>query len=407
MFFTPSIVFKNPGLIDLRCLRNFGVSAKPNSDNPIGKFGSGLKVAVCILLRLRCSVTLYRGMDRYTFGTKPVEIRGKMFDFITMTHPDGTEEEMPFNTHVGEHWADWTPFRELHSNVLDEGGETIRLNGRQEYTPVENQTAFVIKGDAIDAAYGQRHTIFLTSAPILADQNVEVHSGPSDYAYYRGVRVLKLRRPSIYTYNLLHSLFGLTEDRTLKSESDLDYYVSKMLETCEDEAFMRALMLSPNHSFEHHMTVHADEASSPFINLYSRLRKEGQILHLTPWSSNLYLKTEKTFPLPPPVSLNRIQEIQLKRALDFCDKAGFHIKDTYPVVVISHAPGGGWLGLAQDGKIILTLQAFDQGVKELVNTILEEYFHLKHSLRDETREMQTFLLRQMVNMAELVTGEAL
>ena len=55
------IVHSTPGLIDLRAFTTFGVNSKPNSKNPIGYFGTGLKYAVAVLARHKCPVTVWIG----------------------------------------------------------------------------------------------------------------------------------------------------------------------------------------------------------------------------------------------------------------------------------------------------------------------------------------------------------
>ena len=48
------IVFENPGEIDVAAISTFGVSVK-ETDNPIGFFGTGLKVRHCHLTSHRPS----------------------------------------------------------------------------------------------------------------------------------------------------------------------------------------------------------------------------------------------------------------------------------------------------------------------------------------------------------------
>ncbi len=399
------IVFSNPGLIDLRCLRAFGVNVKPNSDNPIGSFGTGLKVAAAILLRLKCSITLYRGLDRYTFGTCEVTIRDKAFDFITLTHPDGSVEELAFNTHVGEHWEEWTPYRELHSNALDEGGQTVALPDG-DYTPRAGETTIAVKGEAIERAHAMRAKIFLASTPFESTEHVEVHRGESDYGYYRGIRVTDLSHRSLFTYNLRSSLQGLTEDRTLKSSGDLDIRVGALISTSADEAFLEAALTAPENTYER--SIHSYWAAQPsetFLKVYSALSHSGRIAELTPLATAAYLLKHKHLPIPTPIQLNRIQQTQLKRALAFCLQLGYPIAD-YPILTVPQERNG-LMAWAQDSTIVLTVQCFDRGTKIVAQALIEEYLHCKHGFRDMTREFQTHLFQTIVTMGETIVGEPL
>lgn len=394
------VIFTTPGLIDLRAIRTFGMSAKVK-DNPLGFFGTGAKYSISIALREGCEITLWRGLDRYAFRTAPVDSRGKGFDVVVMDGPEGTTE-MPFTLDLGKHWKIWQGYRELHSNTLDEDG-TITVGYP---APREGYTTIAVKGEPMVNAYHNRHTIFLDSTPLYEDENLAVHLGGSPYVYYRGVRVYDLTKPTLYTYNLKQTLYGITEDRTLKNgDSDLGWYLAKFLEKCDDAGFLQDLMLAPQTAFEHGMYAYGSAATGTFLNTYAKLRQEGYAAQLTNWANALYLKLKKTYPLPPAITLTRIQRRQLDKAVAFCKAAGWDV-DSYPIVVVPQAHGG-LLALAEDGKIVLTEKLFDMGVKAIVSAALEEWCHLRFSYKDETRELQTFLFDRLVSAKEEVLNEAL
>ena len=102
------IVFQNNGLIDLRAVRTVGLNAKPKTDNPIGEFGTGLKLAIAVILRHGGEVTLYRGNQPYNFGVKYTKFRGEPCELITMNG-----EELGFTLNYGKNWKPWQAFREL------------------------------------------------------------------------------------------------------------------------------------------------------------------------------------------------------------------------------------------------------------------------------------------------------
>lgn len=392
----PMIAFTNPDLIDLRAVRTFGLNAK-EGDSPIGFFGTGLKYAIAVLLRTGHAITLYRGLDKHTFSTRQIDSRGKGFALAFMD-----DMELPFTLELGKAWQVWQAYRELHSNALDEKGSTHQC---ASFEPTEGRTSIVVSGPEIETTHAQRDAIFLSSAPIHVAEAVQIHPGRSNHGYYRGIRVRDLKAPSLFTYNLTHLLNGLTEDRTLKSESDLDYYVAHALVKSEDEAFLEAVITAPKGTFEHDLLCYASSASEAFFRVYSRVRLSGRITELTAFANTLYLRVRKTLPLPPAIKLSRMQEKQLHRAVEFCVAAGWSIRD-YPIEVIPHAHGG-LLALAEDGKIILTERLFDQGVKPIVSALLEEWTHLKLGLQDETRALQTHLFDQLVSAKQEMLQEVL
>tara|TARA_R110000787_G_scaffold631_4_gene2336 strand:- start:164 stop:427 length:264 start_codon:yes stop_codon:yes gene_type:complete len=78
------LIFQNDGVLPIEGFTTFGMSAKPGSTNPIGKFGTGLKNAVAIILRLGGSITVWRGDLEYVFYTRSEDFRGKSFDKVRM-----------------------------------------------------------------------------------------------------------------------------------------------------------------------------------------------------------------------------------------------------------------------------------------------------------------------------------
>lgn len=387
----------NPGILDMRGLKLFGLSAKV-IENPRGAFGSGLKHACAVLIRTGHKVTLYRGLERHAFSTKRIEMRGKAFDVVTL---DG--EELAFGTDLGPHWTVPMAYREVHSNALDEGGTTMRVT---KYTPRADQTAFVVEGSEYETAYNQRDLIFLSSPPILSTPKLDIHHGRSEYAYYRGVQVYKLPRPSLYTYNLRELTWGLTEDRTLKDACDVQWRIAEAVARLTDQTWLRAVLTAPEAAFESTVgSAWSEDPSDAFVGVYRKLREEGHAADLTSLANATYLRKHKTLPLPPPIELTHIQRLQLDKAISFCKRAGWAV-DEYPIVVVPHAHGG-LLALAEDGKIVLTARLFDMGVAECVNALVEEFTHLRFGLRDATREFQTHLMRQLVCAKCEVLGEAL
>lgn len=394
------IVFKNPGLIDLRLIKSFGTSVK-EAEDARGVFGTGSKYALAILLRTQHKVELYRGVDRFVFGLKKVEIRNKEFDFVTLIHPDGTEEELPFNSRVGLNWEVWEAFRELHSNALDEGGTTFQRLAHK-YDPNPNETAFVIHGEGIDKAFAERHSIFLSGDPIYKAENFEVYPGESDFIYMRGVRVKKLERRSKYTYNFFSFPGGLTEDRTLKNSAEADFSVARSIAACTDKSIIEQVIVVPRSYYEASLWGYSMSPSKEFMEAYQELSRQ-RLGDLTEYATTVYKTHESKLPLPDPVKLTSIQEKQLKRAVEFCRKLGWSVDD-YPIIVVPHARKG-LLALADAGRIVLTTALFDAGTKTVASALYEEYLHLKYNFLDESRELQTYLFNQVIGLGEQLLNE--
>ena len=69
------ITFHSPTVLPIEAATTMGVSVK-ESDNAIGKFGTGLKYAIAGVLRLGGSIAMTIAGTRYEFTAVPTDIRG-------------------------------------------------------------------------------------------------------------------------------------------------------------------------------------------------------------------------------------------------------------------------------------------------------------------------------------------
>jgi hypothetical protein len=261
-----TIIFRTPTQLDMRAITVFGINSKPNSKSPIGFFGTGLKYAISVLVREKQDVRIYIGDKSYRFYTKDEDFRDKSFNFVYMDRSDRLlfkqTERLPFTTELGKNWELWQAFRELHSNTLDEGGDTENVDdfdtsgGGGELQCLigsnEGHTLITVDGNAFDQVYHDIDNIFHPKASRnRTDAPLEYWHEPSKYLYYRGMRVMELEKPSLLTYNILADL-ELTEDRTAKyswqAEGIIRDYV---LKEDKDLEFLRAIVDAKEGSYEH------------------------------------------------------------------------------------------------------------------------------------------------------------
>lgn len=200
------IVLQNAGLLNLKLMSLMGANVK--TGDSIGYFGTGLKYAIAVLLREKVDFKMYLGTNEYRFYSRPEEIRGKEF---TVCHLEGPHDsvELSFTEELGRGWELWQAYRELHSNCLDEGGVIVSNGGLK---PKEGFTTFCLDIDP-EKVKG----VFLPEeeAPLYSYRGVEVYQGNSEWIFYKGIRAMKLEKPSLFTYNITSSM-DLTEDRLFK-----------------------------------------------------------------------------------------------------------------------------------------------------------------------------------------------
>ena len=199
-------VFLNKGVMDPRSIKTFGVSSK-EGDSPIGYFGTGLKYAIAVLLREGCQIEINSGGNRYEFTAVEAPLRAHTFKFV---HMNG--EPLAFTTELGKNWEVWQAFRELACNAIDEKGTMFVGNDFTMHD--KDSTAVIVTGDKFAHAWAQRDQIILPKDTVIdVTDECEVHPGPSEWLYYRGVRCHRLEKPTANLYNVLSDQ-KLTEDRT-------------------------------------------------------------------------------------------------------------------------------------------------------------------------------------------------
>lgn len=246
-----SVVWKNPGLIDKTSFTTFGINAKPNSKNPIGFFGTGLKYAIAVFLRTGHQIKLYIDGIEYEFYTKNKDFRNKSFETVYLKKRANiksrwTATQLPFTIELGKNWDVWQAFRELESNVRDEGGFSYSTTCT-EFTKEELQghTVFVVTGDVIDA-YENIDDIFLSDRideeyASIENNQITCYNKSTNYLFYRGLRVFESEKPFMYTYNI-HSDLKLTEDRTIDDKYVVLSMIRNLITNCKNKDFIEPLI---------------------------------------------------------------------------------------------------------------------------------------------------------------------
>lgn len=222
-----TLAFVTDGAIDFRAFTTFGFNAKPNSKNPIGFFGTGLKMSVAVIARMGCRMTVMIDGVQYEFYTKSTDFRGKSFDVIRIRERKSllsswSYQELSYTTELGKNWEAWQVYRELESNTRDEGGHTYLVDDETPHgmsflnDDHPGKTVILVDQPEIVACHEERDTIFLNTEGLEPHTNgrVEIYDRESSYLFYRGMRVIALDKPSRFTYNITCEQ-RLTEDRTL------------------------------------------------------------------------------------------------------------------------------------------------------------------------------------------------
>lgn len=246
------IVFENRGVIPVEAFTTFGLNAKPNTENPIGYFGTGLKYAVAVTLRLGGSFRLFRGDEEYEFYTKIEDFRGTEFSMIRMKKRKGlfgrwSYDRLPFTTELGKDWKPWMAVREIESNTRDEIGRSYVTDAPASVDiNSSGNTKIVIDCPEMETSYTEEEIFLKIDESVLFEsRGIKVYEKASRHLWYRGLRVVDLEYPSMYTYEFIDKV-DLTEDRTLKYYHYEIQNITRALASCDDISVVSRIMDNQN-----------------------------------------------------------------------------------------------------------------------------------------------------------------
>lgn len=275
------VQFWTPGEIPLDSFTIMGANVK-TSDNPIGRFGTGLKYAVATILRNGGVIRMYIRETEWEFYLSNKKFRGVEFDQVRMRKKNGlgkwmSSRALPFTTQLGRDWGLWQAYRELESNTRDEGGRTTQTehllsDNRGEGTTIEVDCAMF--SEAIES-----EKVFLDADKlerVFCSPTVDIYDAPSKHLYYRGIRVYTLRYPAMFTYDFGQGQVTLTEDRTMGNTWSCMWNLARTIQNdVEDNRILdRILAKSKTASFENY-ELNFSESGGEFFR--DRVRQLGSL----------------------------------------------------------------------------------------------------------------------------------
>jgi hypothetical protein len=396
-----TLYFKNPGEADVDAMTIIGVNIKEDKASAIGFFGSGFKYGVATVLRLGGKITMYVGLECYTFGVVVETIRGEQVPIVAIMH-NGDVRKLGFTADMGKKWEPWMAYREFRCNQQDEKGG---IPTTQPMEPEAGTTLITVECPQIEEAHLDQIEYFLSSPPRYEAEEVNIHAqvGEGKTIFYRGVRVGQYKVPGLFTYNFT-SAVRLTEDRTILVPSEVERSLIRGWAHCTDGEMITKMLNAPEGTMEYSLNFgDCHSASQVFLDIAEAIVKApGRNANKT--LRSLLVRTRNYAPwewVDPSV----VQAKQLMRAEQFCLDMGY---DTVDVTIrIVKNLGFQILGTVHRGQIYLSDQVFGMGTKMVAGTLLEEMIHIKHGFDDQSREMQNFLVDKIVTAYEEKTGNPL
>lgn len=306
---TYNVCFRTNTSIPIEAFTTFGINTKPNSDNPLGKFGTGLKYAVSVILRLGGTIQVFIEGVEYVFYTSPTKFRDKEFDLVRMKKRRGllpaswTYQKLPFTTELGKEWHLWQAYRELMSNTLDEGGEEYWVG--DDYVVQDTGTYIIVSCDGLKEIVEEEESpVFLPHVTgeegpelLYSDSFVEIYDSPSDHLYFRGVRCYDTRNKTRLTYNFLTQV-ELSEDRSIKNIWWIEHLLCGVIRGLGDTELLERILEEHEHQelYEtHDLQLHDQQKEgSTFDSVVKQLHSAGTLGRSSLMYYNAYLKESNT-----------------------------------------------------------------------------------------------------------------
>lgn len=403
------LTFFTSTTLDEAFIFTMGASVKTGS-NPIGFFGTGLKYAIAVTLRLGGSIKIETRNHKYEFRTYGSELRGKTIHMISCDRTDinGVLEQLrcPMTADYGKTWKPWMVMRELYSNTIDEGGEvregdwdgrSITLEALKPQMPTE-YTRIVVEHPEIYDAWIMRDKYILNKQrnPIYSCDELDIYSGGCDTFFYRGISVAVSPIHACYTYNVKVAIYGLTEDRTMSNES-LKTQLSYALHKSKDEGIARSILTAActPETFEAGIFFASYDIKYECSVEYAREAVAAVKKHITNAPQGLkaqvyeYQWQQDAESIYKRTKLTDEEQAKADECFRILANAGMTF-EKWKLYWSTDMTAMATTSLAQNVIVMnpdLTLHKPDWK-RETCKTLIEEWVHLRYHAPDFTREMQ-------------------
>jgi hypothetical protein len=356
--------FTNPGVLDPRCVTTFGVNVKENT-NPIGHFGTGLKYAIAVILRLGGTIYINTRdevgqVTEYNFTITEETIRDKTFHFVHMethiAHADlgGTwSTPLGFTTELGKNWLPWMAYRELRSNTMDENGHIASSTDDDEMLRLP-YTVIMVNCDEVELAHSKATEFFLETKPLWANADLEIHPARTDSAvFYRGIRVAKVsQKSSEFSYNLLSEM-ALTEDRTIDLWS-CSYRIVRALAALDNQELAEKIILARSGTFESTFDFDYVAEFSGTMRAAIRLEQYNEHINASAKRRSRALYFDDFLPVALPMRAEDHQRVAQIKALFFA----FGFPWPWEAVRLANMPDDGDQIIINDTAVFVTENLF-------------------------------------------------
>lgn len=297
----------------------------------------------------------------------------------------------------------------------------------QDIDPNETETHFYIdtKKDVLEFV-SNFDNYFATKKKILFEcksGRILEKTGTMANIYRKGIRCANTNKTSVFDYDFNN--ISIDENRLVMYSWTVEEKMWDLLYQCDDkEIIMKVLHTCENHEYIEGdlgdmSTISSSNMSEAFkecirsINLapkgYAGLLKPDEVHNHVIVPTKVFqsfrgvigdknvgdkFKVTKRGAFMREIDTTELYQATINKALDFFKEVGFDIPYEITVALFDNKE---ILGTISEGKIVLSDICIEKGVNEVVNTILEEFIHLKYGAQDETRAFQTAMLTEFIS----------
>lgn len=405
----------NKGKLDIRLFSLMGGTTKDNNATKIGQWGSGLKYALCFLLREKISFKIFVDGEEVKIEIRPETIRDEVFEVVYVNG-----EKTSLTTKMGgKDWKEWQCIREIYSNALDEGDATKSI---EETTIGEKDTTtfFIELTPKMLEIYNTWSDYFIENKqPIYENSDFKLYpTGGNLKLYKQGVLIGNIESPSLFHYDFKNA--AINELREYKGSFAND--LSRMIYNIDCVNTVKYIInnITENHyegkeiDFKYWRDNSWDKPNKAWEEAFGnakiitqeiKTKCEGKqanidLTHCVVLPKNLYEglnhHIEGISALRLADKVNEFYEIydedlnlKLKQCLAMLEHADYWMHPEVTYIFGEFGTGTVMARVNLDTKeIMLSQKLKDQSLFDFCTTLVEENEHLRTGMSDETRAFQ-------------------
>jgi len=414
---------KSTGEIEQEAFTLIGASSKRNDSSKIGFFGSGLKYSIASLIRNEIDFKIFKGTAEIKFDKVEKKFRNELYYAISV---DGKETSLT-TTMGGKDWdLPFAPIREIYSNAIDEDEnasleKTSIVIGEAGYT-----TIYIDFNDNVKHFFDNYDLYFCNKNKNVLSVNQYASLYPKTEngelrLFRKGILCHHDQQvKSLYSYNSKE--FEINESRVLSNSYGALIAISSFWKKNSDEKLIFSLIKSLAGGnagyYEHNLnySTYREEFSSEWENVFSNLKCVPA--EMVMFCNDRDLKDRIVLPLKllkplfdqfPKLDIlglsknskgvnfviennpSKILVDKVIEAISKLNKTRYQYRLSNININYVKFNENDVLGLADDGKIYLSIKLDTYSIDEIAKVIIEENEHNYTGFNDESRNFQNHL----------------